>query len=798
VSARPRTLAQAAAHDAYTRDFRDVDRAERELIARQRRARGVEADAPTVGLALSGGGIRSSTFSLGVLQALDQGGVFPRLDYLSTVSGGGFIGSALGWFLAHTRGRFPFAGHPAGRQQEVGPDGPRVGDFLRLHANYLDHRTPAADGKASAPTGGAARAPDGGFTLAGLLSVVGQQMLVTMLVYGGLMVVGFFVLHTLDSLLRPLKAILALQLHVEPSVVWIDHTNFMMLVGLGFLLLYVALAPYWSLRMFLASRLGRGRGDAAAGRLEEYALRMRMERVVSAVLLIGIFGVLIGTVPLVAEWVSTWVDQRWIRGGAFGLVATLGGAIGLFQNGAGDRGGRIGELLRSPLAIRLTAVVTLYALLLVSHTLAMAILYGRALWLVWALLGVVLAFGFWSDVNTLGSHRMYRDRLMETFLPDMEAVERGRWQPSLQATTHLIEDAATEAGPYHIFNAALTTVGSSDARYHARGADSFVMSPLFCGSTATGWRRASSWPRRRLTVPTCMAVSAAAVNPGAGSAGRGITTGWAVSTLLAFLNLRLGYWVDNPDPAMAPRGRRNRPGLLLAGSFPLALERTFPWIRARMPVLLSLLPHPLGPRQHERRPWVQLDDGGAFEATGLYELIRRRVDVILVTDATGDERYDFECMGDVVGRVWNDFGVNVRFDAQERSLGDLRPGSADVPPGPDGHVLSARAHTLGEIDYPAWNGQPAKTGALVLIKPSLVPGLPLDVLTYRATHPDFPNESTFNQFFNERQFEAYRQLGYFSARQMLEDPRFQRHVVERLPVAATPARGADALPAADA
>jgi hypothetical protein len=277
-----------------------------------------------------------------------------------------------------------------------------------------------------------------------------------------------------------------------------------------------------------------------------------------------------------------------------------------------------------------------------------------------------------------------------------------------------------------------------------------------------------------------------------------VTTGWAVSTLLAFLHLRLGYWVDNPDPAVAPRGRRNRPGLLLPGGFPLAFARTFPWVRPRMPVLLSLLPHPLGPRQHERRPWVQLDDGGAFEATGLYELIRRRVDVILVTDATGDEHYVFECMGDVVGRVWNDFGVNVRFDAEERGLGGLRPGSADVPAGPDGHVLSARAHTLGEIDYPARDGQPAKTGALVLIKAALVPGLPLDVLTYRAGHPDFPNESTFNQFFNERQFEAYRQLGYYSVRQMLADPWFQRHVSERLPGATGGAGALDALPAAGA
>jgi predicted acylesterase/phospholipase RssA len=48
-----------------------------------------------VGLALSGGGIRSAAFCLGVLQALDPVDVLRRVDYLSTVSGGGYIGCSL-------------------------------------------------------------------------------------------------------------------------------------------------------------------------------------------------------------------------------------------------------------------------------------------------------------------------------------------------------------------------------------------------------------------------------------------------------------------------------------------------------------------------------------------------------------------------------------------------------------------------------------------------------------------------------------------------------------------------------
>src|SRR6185503_7632684 len=48
-------------------------------------------------LCLSGGGIRSATFALGVLQGLAHSGVLRSIDYLSTVSGGGYVG---GWLTA--------------------------------------------------------------------------------------------------------------------------------------------------------------------------------------------------------------------------------------------------------------------------------------------------------------------------------------------------------------------------------------------------------------------------------------------------------------------------------------------------------------------------------------------------------------------------------------------------------------------------------------------------------------------------------------------------------------------------
>src|SRR5512147_2107480 len=46
-------------------------------------------------LCISGGGIRSATFALGALQGLAEAGMLHQFDYLSTVSGGGYIGSWL-------------------------------------------------------------------------------------------------------------------------------------------------------------------------------------------------------------------------------------------------------------------------------------------------------------------------------------------------------------------------------------------------------------------------------------------------------------------------------------------------------------------------------------------------------------------------------------------------------------------------------------------------------------------------------------------------------------------------------
>lgn len=48
---------------------------------------------------------------------------------------------------------------------------------------------------------------------------------------------------------------------------------------------------------------------------------------------------------------------------------------------------------------------------------------------------------------------------------------------------------------------------------------------------------------------------------------------------------------------------------------------------------------------------------------------------------------------------------------------------------------------------------------ILVLKPRVIAGLPADVYNYATLKPAFPNESTADQFFNEAQFESYRQLG---------------------------------------
>ncbi len=97
-----------------------------------------ESGAPIAGLALSGGGIRSATFNLGLIQAFARAGKLTRFDYLSTVSGGGYIG---GWLTAwiHRKGIAEVERELA-RVAPSAAEEPHEVRWLRAYSNYLTPR----------------------------------------------------------------------------------------------------------------------------------------------------------------------------------------------------------------------------------------------------------------------------------------------------------------------------------------------------------------------------------------------------------------------------------------------------------------------------------------------------------------------------------------------------------------------------------------------------------------------------------------------------------------------------------
>ncbi|MCH9697006.1 MAG: hypothetical protein K0U68_02795 [Gammaproteobacteria bacterium] len=111
-----------------------------------------------VGLSFSGGGIRSATFNLGIIQALSRLKLLRSIDYLSTVSGGGYIGS---WLSAQFYREYDQTGQVnqstrdieealspdkskakqnASKPQQEPDSEPQVIRYLRQHSNYLTPR----------------------------------------------------------------------------------------------------------------------------------------------------------------------------------------------------------------------------------------------------------------------------------------------------------------------------------------------------------------------------------------------------------------------------------------------------------------------------------------------------------------------------------------------------------------------------------------------------------------------------------------------------------------------------------
>jgi hypothetical protein len=180
-------------------------------------------------------------------------------------------------------------------------------------------------------------------------------------------------------------------------------------------------------------------------------------------------------------------------------------------------------------------------------------------------------------------------------------------------------------------------------------------------------------------------------------------------------------------------------------------------------------------------PRVYLSDGGHFENSGAYELLRRRVKVIVVGDFGEDPGYVFEDLENLVRKARIDLGLSINIAPPEtvnsifgeagtglflNQFGGAWRKHAANPK--DGFALLLNVFEkpnmpAREIDF----GKLTPIGRIIWLKPKLINGLPEDIRGYAAHHPGFPQQGTGDQFFDEAQWECYRAIGYALGQQLM-------------------------------
>jgi hypothetical protein len=354
-------------------------------------------------------------------------------------------------------------------------------------------------------------------------------------------------------------------------------------------------------------------------------------------------------------------------------------------------------------------------------------------------IGVVTILLSWrAGVNEFSLHYFYRNRLVRAYL----GATRRRTERAKTVNPFTGFDSGDDIkldhltakndyyGPFPLINTALNATVVSELDRQDRKAESFVFSPLYCGYDFSATRSASfnkngvfNYGYRPTgqyaggpSLGTAMAISGAAVNPS-----MGYHSSAATAFLLTIFNVRLGWWIGNP--------------------------RLETWIRAEPRLGLMYTLKDLVGKSTADSDYVCLSDGGHFDNMGLYELVRRRCSLIMLSDAEEDVESLCEGLANSVRRCRIDFGVEIDIDVSR--ITDKDPATK----------LSETHVVKGKIHYPGISGF---TGTLIYIKTALTESTSVDIREYKLKNPLFPQQSTGDQFFDEEQFESYRKLGYNS------------------------------------
>lgn len=626
-------------------EFSEINKSEAAEISARRKY--YKIDKPekfdAIGLSLSGGGIRSATFCLGVVQVLSEKNLMKDFDYLSTVSGGGYIGSFITSALSRKAG-YEELGKP------YGPDTVSV-RHIRQNAKYLS----AANLKQ-------------------------RWMMVTGSLAGLLL-----------NLSAPI-AIIALIALITNYITALSPPNFWQwILGISSAASLVGIIAYGiGLRYGWAAKVGSRIVSLAAAAILTSALTLIISKGYEYIgqltsenwQMVSCFATLAFTIPLITRFIPIFNSHRSKKI--------------LFRY----------SLLLAAGVVPISSLALLYIFKAIGNKpeiLASSWLSGSTSLILITITSLTVSLLL--NINLTGLHKLYRDQLSKTFVENDESHE----DIALNSVN------STNRSPYHLINTTVNLPSSRNRTIRDRRGDFFIFSKHWCGSATTGYSSTSQWKSNGSTVDlaTAMAVSGAAVSPQMGP-----NSVSSLSALLTLLNLRLGYWISNPKIA-----NKNAPGFL------------------------CLLREMTGIGMDERNPWLNLSDGGHIENMGLYELLRRRCKFIVCVDGEADPRSTFEGQLTLVRHAQIDFGVR------------LEPRLDDIRLDPKSTLSRTHSHLL-RIHYPdAGPGKPEAIGLMLYLKLSLTGDETELLKRYRSISPDFPHESTLDQFYTEEQFEAYRQLG---------------------------------------
>jgi predicted acylesterase/phospholipase RssA len=364
-----------------------------------------------------------------------------------------------------------------------------------------------------------------------------------------------------------------------------------------------------------------------------------------------------------------------------------------------------------------------------------------------AFLSFALLLGWRVDINKFSLYMMYRNRLVRAYFGASTARREPHpftgFDPQDDPQLADLQDQR----PYHIINTSLNLVSGEELAWQTRKAASFVFTPRFCGfemplmpgegQSRRDARRGSYRPTRqygsrtgvgqdddaKVRLGMAVALSGAAASPNMGA-----HSSPPLNFLMTMFNVRLGRWCPNP---IKPAWTSSSP---VIGLFSLIAE--------------------LFGMTNADSNYVYLSDGGHFENLGIYELVRRRCRLIVAVDVASDKDMAFEDLGNAIRKCATDLHVGIDLDVSRM---DLIKESG----------LCGASCAAGTIRYSHADGG-GVDGTLLYIKPAIVGSENADVLNYRKAHPDYPHQSTADQWFDEAQFESYRALGYYIAKCALE------------------------------